>query len=200
MYVTYDTPRCLRTIENTMDWGLLVLFIGGSLLLMVLELNIPMAEPGEIRDIGHDLFKSFSKPLGGKFATFLNSLLLCGCVIYAAIDVILSDAMTVLLRHLVILFWLRFLVGVSTRLPAPGDFLPLSCDIPPAGCNFFYLFSCHTATITTVALHVTGKHGGWWWLLFISILLFQTMRLLATRGHYTADIIIALALSIFIYA
>jgi hypothetical protein len=182
----------------------IVWFIGIALLTGILayfEMEIPM-QHHKVYDVGHNLVKCSTLPdwfFRGSFATTINSLLLCGSITYALMDVYMMGEITTLLTHLIVLFGLRFVVGSCTRLPLPYDFVPHTSDIPPKGCNFFFLFSAHTATITSVGLHVTGKHGAVWWWLFVPILVFQSIRLLSTRGHYTADILLALVLSIFLY-
>jgi len=186
-------------MENTIDCRWFWLFIPVTVFLMVWELKSPMAEPGEIRDLGHNLFDRVSKHswICSNCAAFLNNLLLGGCIVYTLIDITTYHRVTLLTIHLFVLFWLRFVIGKCTALPKPQHFLPLSCELGDK--NFFFLFSAHTATIMIVALHITGKYGHEWWGLFVPVLVFQTIRLLATKGHYTADIILALALSIFLY-
>jgi len=181
-----------------------VWFIGITLLtgiLMYFEMELPM-QYHRVYDVGHTLVNCSILPdwfFRGSCATTINSLFLCGSITYALMDVYMMGEITTLLTQLIVLFGLRFMVGSCTRLPQPYDFVPHTSDIPPKGCNFFFLFSAHTATITSVGLHVTGKHGAVWWWLFVPILVFQSIRLLSTRGHYTADILLALVLSIFLY-
>ena len=160
------------------------------------ELQIPVQNK-YIRDIGfeytqdlHNLFKKYPKI--NSILALGNSCILLSCDIIYIYDSI-TNGWTPLARGFTLLYTFRFIVGALTRLPKPKDIIEDNTEIPPANKNFFFLFSAHTMCIYLVGAHFAKN------IVEISILtiiiLLQSIRLLATRGHYTADIILALVLA-----
>lgn len=166
------------------------------------ELLTPMQKNGKIHDEG---FLKTDKFLGeykhffiSDLATLLNSIFKMACNVFLIYESIFYG-FTPVVKGVSFLYWLRFLVGYMTRLPLPSDIVLSDVEIPPKGSNFIYLFSAHTFTITTVGLHMYHLYGSVAGFVFVLVLLLQTLRLLATRGHYSADIIVGFALSILMH-
>lgn len=86
------------------------------------------------------------------------------------------------------MFTCRGILGYSTQLPLPDEFLGSGADFPVANVSFFLFFSGHVAgsVIASLDMRRTGRRGmaG----LFDALNLLQALRLLATRGHYTIDL------------
>lgn len=133
-------------------------------------------------------------------AAQLNTLLMFACKIYIYYDCLINDH-TQLSNRVVSLLVLRHLGGYLTRQPIHTDFLQLasSYDVPSKNDNFFFMFSGHTIILVSTGLHITletsyiDMHISY--AFFSLAFLFQTLRLLGTRGHYSNDIYIATIMS-----
>ena len=160
------------------------------------ELHTPVQKK-QIHDVGFRIADAIPKHIfENDYVIALNSIILLLCIGYVVWEGYFYGV-TSTVQEVFILYSLRFVVGFMTRLPIPHDAYHSPADVPPKGSNFFFLFSAHTATITTVALHVCESYN--MHVVFVIVLVLQSMRLLSTRGHYSADIIIAVALSMFLY-
>ncbi|MQL84670.1 hypothetical protein Taro_017173 [Colocasia esculenta] len=86
------------------------------------------------------------------------------------------------------MFTCRGILGYSTQLPLPQEFLGSGADFPVGNVSFFLFFSGHVAgsVIASLDMRRTGRRGlaG----LFDTLNMLQVLRLLATRGHYTIDL------------
>ncbi|KAG0554651.1 hypothetical protein KC19_12G108200 [Ceratodon purpureus] len=82
----------------------------------------------------------------------------------------------------------RGLLGYSTQLPVPQDFLGSKVDFPVGDASFFLFFSGHVGAslITALDLRRVNRMRGAFLIDTLNVL--QTVRLLATRGHYTIDL------------
>jgi len=130
----------------------------------------------------------------------INSIIILSCKGYV-VYIFMTDETSLLPNRILWLMSIRNISGVLTRYPIPEDFecVDSKYDIPPKGGNFFYMFSAHTYILTSVALHVIYETNympiyfsitG-----FLLLYLFQSIRLLATRGHYSNDIFLGSILS-----
>eukprot|EP00804_Cyclotella_cryptica_P010205 CCRYP_013831-RF/>CCRYP_013831-RF protein AED:0.46 eAED:0.46 QI:0/0.33/0/1/0/0.25/4/0/332 len=95
----------------------------------------------------------------------------------------------------------RSLCGWFTYLPPDPEFL-MNCsstaDVPSASVPFVTFFSGHIATIVIISNHMYMRK-----LTTLSVILhtfnwFQALRLLATRGHYSIDLIIGYVVAVFV--
>lgn len=180
------------------DTVILMTMLSSTIGATIGELLTPLQQ-NNIHDVGFIVVDKLPKRFfQNDMVILLNSVILLLCIGYVTLEAFFYGA-TTLVRHVVALYLLRFVVGFMTRLPVPPGAYQSPTDIPPKGSNFFFLFSAHTATITTVGLHVCEYWG--WHLspVFAIIILLQSIRLLSTRGHYSADIILAISLSVFLY-
>ena len=162
---------------------------------MLLELSTPMQQH-KILDCG---FLFVDKYLGGGrlrqgVAASVNTLLLTTCNVYLLREAYVHGLSPVV-QGSTLLFLMRAVVGWCTRLPVPVDFVSSAGEFPPAGYNFFFLFSAHTTTVSTVGLHLYRIYGWGVGGVFVALLGWQSARLLVTRGHYTSDILVGLLLS-----
>ena len=92
------------------------------------------------------------------------------------------------------LYMLRALTGFMTRLPVSREMLTSGNDIPPSEHNFFFFFSGHTFIMYLVARELYADQYVYWGHFMTANLVVQTLRLLAMRGHYSIDIIMAFVL------
>lgn len=83
----------------------------------------------------------------------------------------------------------RGFLGWSTQLPVPREFLGSEVDFPVGNASFFLFFSGHVGAsiIATLDLRRVGRWRGA--LAMDAMNALQTVRLLATRGHYTIDLV-----------
>ena len=89
------------------------------------------------------------------------------------------------------LYLLRALTGSMTRLPRSHETLISANDIPPSEQNFFFFFSGHTFILYTTAMDLYADNYVFWGHFLAANLIVQSLRLLAMRGHYSIDIIMA---------
>ena len=160
------------------------------------ELQIP-TQHKHIKDVGfeftqnmHDYLMTHPKINTG--LSLINSIILMSCNSYYVYDSIING-WTPLVEGFTLLYSFRFIVGFLTRYPQSSELIEDKTEVPPLGSNFFFLVSGHTMSIYLVGNHLATN------ILEMSILgmiiTLQGIRLLATRGHYSSDIIVALVLS-----
>ena len=168
----------------------------GTMTAILVELSTPM-QHHRIFDYGFLFVDKYfdCSLLRSDVATSLNTLLLTACNVYILNDACLYG-LTPVVRGSMLLFWMRAVVGWATRLPVPADSVTSAFEFPPAGNNFFFLFSAHTTIVSTVGLDLFRLYGWGAGALTSLALAWQSARLLLTRGHYTSDILLGLFLSV----
>ncbi|XP_058728897.1 phosphatidylcholine:diacylglycerol cholinephosphotransferase 1-like [Vicia villosa] len=90
------------------------------------------------------------------------------------------------------MFTCRGILGYSTQLPLPQDFLGSGVDFPVGNVSFFLFFSGHVAGSMIASLDMR-RMKRWemaWTFDVLNVL--QAVRLLGTRGHYTIDLVVGL--------
>jgi hypothetical protein len=118
-----------------------------------------------------------------------NTLLMVACCAFW-IDYCIQHGSTPKLTSLLLLLSFRVVVGHGTVLPRPEDTVQTMADIPPAPSTSYYLLSGHTVLLYLTGVQVGLAAGPLALLLFL-----QSLRMVAYRGHYTADIAIGCAMS-----
>ncbi|MCO5547715.1 hypothetical protein L7F22_001166 [Adiantum nelumboides] len=88
------------------------------------------------------------------------------------------------------MYTLRAFLGYATQLPVPQDFLGSGLDFPVNNTSFFLFFSGHVAISVIVCRDMRRTHRQDCGALVGYFNLLQSLRLLATRGHYTIDVAI----------
>lgn len=88
------------------------------------------------------------------------------------------------------MFACRGILGSATQLPLPQGFLGSGVDFPVGNVSFFLFFSGHVAAAVIASLDMRrmGRHGMAW--IFDALNVLQGLRLLASRGHYTIDLVV----------
>ncbi|XP_074275912.1 phosphatidylcholine:diacylglycerol cholinephosphotransferase 1-like [Silene latifolia] len=85
-------------------------------------------------------------------------------------------------------FTCRGILGYSTQLPLPQEFLGSGADFPVGNVSFFLFYSGHVASAVIASLdmrRMQRKKLAW---TFDILNVLQIVRLLGTRGHYTIDL------------
>ena len=160
------------------------------------ELRTPV-EKQHVRDRGFELTQNIHDYLKRHHATnsalsLANGAILMSCNSFYVYDSVVNG-WSPLAKGFTLLYSLRFVIGWFTRLPKPSELIEDITEVPPAGSNFFFIFSAHTMSIYLVGAHLARNRLE---LMTLGVVLtLQSIRLLATRGHYSVDIIVALALS-----
>ncbi|MCO5609487.1 hypothetical protein L7F22_063714 [Adiantum nelumboides] len=88
------------------------------------------------------------------------------------------------------MYTLRAFLGYATQLPVPQDFLGSGLDFPVNNTSFFLFFSGDVAGSVIVCRDMKRTHRQDSGALVGYFNLLQSLRLLATRGHYTIDLAI----------
>ena len=173
--------------------------IRGTLLYLVttFELNVPMEE--NIVDIGWQLTRPIHSFLRRNPA-FRDKLVLYNTAVWGSCLIYINSLYfighnTKLMDKCLKLYILRAFTGTMTRLPVSQEMLTSENDIPPSEHNFFFFFSGHTFIMYLVTMELYANNNIFWGHFMMANLVLQTLRLLAMRGHYSIDIIMACVLS-----
>ncbi|XP_039123971.1 phosphatidylcholine:diacylglycerol cholinephosphotransferase 1-like [Dioscorea cayenensis subsp. rotundata] len=86
------------------------------------------------------------------------------------------------------MFTCRGILGCSTQLPLPKDFLGSGVDFPVGNVSFFLFFSGHVAGSVIASVDMRRMKRYQMARCFDALNALQALRLLATRGHYTIDL------------
>ncbi|KAL9244686.1 hypothetical protein vseg_018438 [Gypsophila vaccaria] len=93
-------------------------------------------------------------------------------------------------------FTCRGILGYSTQLPLPQEFLGSGADFPVGNVSFFLFYSGHVASAVIASLDMRRmqRMGLAWTFDILNVL--QVVRLLGTRGHYTIDLAVGVGAGI----
>ncbi|KAK6263500.1 hypothetical protein SCA6_018934 [Theobroma cacao] len=94
------------------------------------------------------------------------------------------------------MFTCRGILGYSTQLPLPQEFVGSGVDFPVGNVSFFLFFSGHVAG-SVIASFEMRRMRRWelaW--LFDTLNVLQAVRLLGTRGCYTIDLAVGVGAGI----
>ncbi|KAE9584551.1 putative inositolphosphotransferase Aur1/Ipt1 [Lupinus albus] len=94
------------------------------------------------------------------------------------------------------MFTFRGILGYSTQLPLPQEFLSSGADFPVGNVSFFLFYSGHVAGSVIGALDMRRMQRWKLALLFDILNVLQIVRLLGTRGHYTIDLAVGVGAAI----
>ncbi|KAJ6389612.1 hypothetical protein OIU77_027854 [Salix suchowensis] len=86
------------------------------------------------------------------------------------------------------MFTCRGILGYSTQLPLPEEFLGSGADFPVGNVSFFLFFSGHVAGSVIASLDMRRMQRWELARTFDLLNVLQAIRLIGTRGHYTIDI------------
>ena len=166
-------------------------------LVTAFELNVPMQN--DVVDIGWKLTKHLhlflkENPKIKDNLVLYNTFIWLLCIIYMNYLYFIYHN-TYLIDKCINLYLLRAFTGFVTRLPRSEESLSSENDIPPTDHNFFYFFSAHTFILYSTTMELYTDKYIYCARFLTANLIVQSLRLLAMRGHYSIDIIIACVLS-----
>lgn len=95
-----------------------------------------------------------------------------------------------------LMFTFRGILGYSTQLPLPQEYLGSGVDFPVGNVSFFLFYSGHVATSVIASLDMRRMQRLKLAYLFDIFNLLQVARLLSTRGHYTIDLVVGVGAAI----
>ncbi|CAH8343846.1 unnamed protein product [Eruca vesicaria subsp. sativa] len=98
------------------------------------------------------------------------------------------------------MFTCRGILGYSTQLPLPQDFLGSGVDFPVGNVSFFLFYSGHVAGSMIASLDMRRMKRLRLALLFDILNVLQSFRLLGTRGQYTIDLAVGVGAGILFYS
>jgi len=87
------------------------------------------------------------------------------------------------------MFTCRGILGYTTQLPLPEEFLGSGVDFPVGNVSFFLFFSGHVAGAVIASLDMRRVKRNQLAFTFDTLNALQSVRLLGTRGHYTIDLV-----------
>lgn len=94
------------------------------------------------------------------------------------------------------MFTCRGILGYTTQLPLPQEFLGSGVDFPVGNVSFFLFFSGHVAGSVIASLDMRRMRRRNLAKVFDILNVLQAVRLLATRGHYTIDLAVGVGAGI----
>jgi len=163
------------------------------------ECRVELSNDSTVIDVPQDMLAPYHLFFNSTPVVYTNTAFILGLAMYGFYEAVLAQRPALLLRAL-ICGVLRMTIGTLTRLPTPKDYVAVAGDWPPppsASCSgFIFNPSGHVvaSVIVSLALRRRGKRGAAWLVDFGCVL--QSLRLIATRGHYTVDVITAVLLAV----
>ncbi|KAG4196663.1 hypothetical protein ERO13_A06G185500v2 [Gossypium hirsutum] len=94
------------------------------------------------------------------------------------------------------MFTCRGILGYSTQLPLPQEFVGSGMDFPVGNVSFFLFYSGHVAGSVIASLDMRRMQRWELAWLFDILNVLQAVRLLGTRGHYTIDLAVGVGAGI----
>ncbi|VVA97772.1 unnamed protein product [Arabis nemorensis] len=94
------------------------------------------------------------------------------------------------------MFTCRGILGYSTQLPLPQEFLGSGVDFPVGNVSFFLFYSGHVAGSMIASLDMRRMQRFRLAMVFDILNVLQSIRLLGTRGHYTIDLAVGVGAGI----
>ncbi|CAD5186543.1 unnamed protein product [Musa acuminata subsp. malaccensis] len=172
---------------------LLCAFAFSLLFFMGVEYTIPMV-PSTSPPL--DLGFIATKPLNRALATApaLNTLLAALNTVFVGMQIVyivwtfLVEGRPRPTIAALFMFTCRGILGCSTQLPLPQGFQGSGVDFPVGNVSFFLFFSGHVAGAVIASLDMRRTRRWSMARVFDALNLLQSVRLLASRGHYTIDL------------
>ena len=169
------------------------LFACGLLLFMGVEYTIPMV-PAAAPPLDLGFHATAAMHAGIAARPWLNSLLAALNTVFVAMQAayilwaVLAEQRPRAAIATLMMFTCRGLLGCSTQLPLPAEFLGSGMDFPVGNVSFFLFYSGHVAgaVIASIDMRHVGRRR--LAVLYDTLNLLQFVRLLACRGHYTIDL------------
>lgn len=170
-----------------------VLLVGSLLFFMAVEYTLVMIPPGsQPYDVGfvwtqslHDLL--LEKPALNTVLAAMNTIFVGMQTFYILWTCLVEGRGRPTIAAL-FMFTCRGILGYTTQLPLPEEFLGSGVDFPVGNVSFFLFFSGHVAGAVIASLDMRRVKRSQLAFAFDTFNALQSLRLLATRGHYTIDL------------
>ncbi|KAF8100287.1 hypothetical protein N665_0227s0020 [Sinapis alba] len=176
-------------------------FAVGVLFFMGVEYTLQMVPAkSEPFDIGFVLTRSLNRVLAS--SPDLNTLLAALNTVFVAMQTTyivwtwLMEGRPRATISACFMFTCRGILGYSTQLPLPQDFLGSGVDFPVGNVSFFLFYSGHVAGSMIASLDMRRMQRLRLAMLFDILNVLQSIRLLGTRGHYTIDLAVGVGAGI----
>ncbi|KAK8353033.1 hypothetical protein V6Z11_A05G131300 [Gossypium hirsutum] len=176
-------------------------FAVGLVFFMYVEYTIPMVpHSSPPLDWGFLLTRSFhralaSRPLLNTVLAALNTVFVLVQTVYIVWAWLIEGRPRATISAL-FMFTCRGILGCSTQLLLPQEFLGSGVDFPVGNVSFFLFFSGHVAGAVIASLDMRRMQRRVMAWLFDILNVLQSLRLSATRGHYTIDLAVGLGAGI----
>lgn len=170
-----------------------VLLVGCLLFFMAVEYTLAMVPSGsQPYDVGfvwtqglHDLL--LNKPSLNTVLAAMNTVFVAMQSVYILWTCLVEGRGRPTIAAL-FMFTCRGILGYTTQLPLPEEFLGSGVDFPVGNVSFFLFFSGHVAGAVIASLDMRRVKRSQLAFTFDTLNALQSLRLLATRGHYTIDL------------
>ena len=187
-------------LRDTLHWPVLVTaFAVWFTLGMGVECRVELGSGGDVVDLGHKWLAPLQGPLNSNPVVLANTGFILGLALFGCHEAFFAKRPALLLRALVCGV-LRMTMGTLTQLPAPAGYVAVEGDWPPPPTEeckgFIFMPSGHVlaSVITSLTLRRRGL------VQYAQLVDFgcalQSLRLIATKGHFTADILVAVLLAV----
>lgn len=170
-----------------------VLLVGCLLFFMAVEYTLLMVPSGsQPYDVGfvwtqslHDLL--LERPSLNTVLAAMNTVFVVMQTVYILWTCLVEGRGRPTIAAL-FMFTCRGILGYTTQLPLPEEFLGSGVDFPVGNVSFFLFFSGHVAGAVIASLDMRRVKRSQLAFTFDTLNALQSLRLLATRGHYTIDL------------
>ncbi|KAK8645852.1 hypothetical protein V6N13_119660 [Hibiscus sabdariffa] len=168
MYVEY-TLRMVPDSSPPFDWGFVVTRSFHRVLASWPELNTVLAALNTVFVLMQTVYIIWAWVIEGRPRATISALFMFTC---------------------------RGILGYTTQLPLPQEFVGSGVDFPVGNVSFFLFFSGHVAGAVIASLDMRRMQRWKMAGLFDTLNVLQSLRLLATRGHYTIDLAVGVGAGI----
>ncbi|EOY25833.1 hypothetical protein SCA6_018924 [Theobroma cacao] len=176
-------------------------FAAGLLFFMYVEYTLRMVpDSSPPFDLGFVITRSFHRALSSW--PELNTLLAALNTVFVGMQTVyilwtwLIEGRPRATISALFMFTCRGILGYSTQLPLPQEFVGSGVDFPVGNVSFFLFFSGHVAGSVIASLDMRRMRRWELAWLFDTLNVLQAVRLLGTRGHYTIDLAVGVGAGI----
>ncbi|XVF86445.1 hypothetical protein PTKIN_Ptkin18bG0040900 [Pterospermum kingtungense] len=176
-------------------------FAAGLLFFMYVEYTLRMVpDSSPPFDLGFIVTRSFHRALASW--PELNTLLAALNTVFVGMQTVyiiwtwLIEGRPRATISALFMFTCRGILGYSTQLPLPQEFVGSGVDFPVGNVSFFLFFSGHVAGSVIASLDMRRMRRWELAWLFDTLNVLQAVRLLGTRGHYTIDLAVGVGAGI----
>jgi len=166
------------------------------------DLRTDLTRSAPLYDIGFELTAPLQRylranPMVHDVLAFANTAFVGLCYAYGLAYAYIKMQPAIVVSA-VLVYAIRLMVGFCTQLPVHPEYLHSAYDFPDIihgeNINFFFFYSGHAAIASLVVTYLVAPRGPLRSAWFVHVLnALQCVRMLATRGHYSIDLIVGIA-------